>query len=358
MQARSSLRLGVGVFVLVVGLVLGPAGTLSSTAGLESGLDSASLGASTYRSFDDETTIVLQQGLGGYTGTSDTYLHAIWPNWPPGHAGNDQDRLWLQPGMDNVLIRFDLSRLPPGAQVLTATLSLKSYYAHGGGSLLVQGYQVLRPWVDAEATWNIPRDGDAWAGPGCTGIGTDHAFASCTSQTLSDPDRWYDFDVTDVVHDWATGAAENHGLVLKASPGGPYHIFRSANWWQTPSERPKLEITFHVVEPTATPTASPTATHTPTPTATPTDTLTPTETATPTLTPTPTGTATASPTQTSSPTPTGTSTRTPTVTLTPTQTPTFTPTPTPTPIRYWMYLPIIINDTPVLAGLPPLWWKQ
>ena len=192
MQARSSLRLGVGVFVLVVGLVLGPAGTLSSTAGLESGLDSASLGASTYRSFDDETTIVLQQGLGGYTGTSDTYLHAIWPNWPPGHAGNDQDRLWLQPGMDNVLIRFDLSRLPPGAQVLTATLSLKSYYAHGGGSLLVQGYQVLRPWVDAEATWNIPRDGDAWAGPGCTGIGTDHAFASCSSQTLSDSDRWYE----------------------------------------------------------------------------------------------------------------------------------------------------------------------
>jgi len=342
MQARISLRLGVIVSVLVVALMLGLAPTLSSTAGSEDALGSASLCASTCRNSGDETTIILQQGSDGYTGTSDTYLHSIWPNWPPGRAGNDADRLWLRSGQDNVLIRFDLSPLPPGTQVLTATLRLKSYYTQSGGTLLIQGYRVLRPWVDVEATWNMPRDGDAWAGLGCSGSGVDHAYVSCCGQTLTTTERWYDFDVTQVVRDWVTGAAENHGLVLTASSGGPYHIFRSANWWQTPSERPKLEITFYVVEPTATPTASPTATQTPTPTATPTDTPTPTETATP----TPTFTATATATTTLTPTSTGTSTRTPTVT------------PTPTPMQYRMYLPIIINDTPVLAGPPPVWWKQ
>jgi len=86
----------------------------------------------------------------------------------------------------------------------------------------------------------------------------------------------------------------------------------------------------HQVAPTATPTATSTATSTPTPTAT--NTPTPTPTATSTHTPTPTATWT--------PTPTATSTRTPTPTVTATETA------TPTPARRYTYLPLVLSTTP------------
>jgi hypothetical protein len=84
--------------------------------------------------------------------------------------------------------------------------------------------------------------------------------------------------------------------------------------------------------PTATPTATATATSTPSTTPTPTATITPTATPTPTATATPTPTVTPSPTTTATSTPTITPTPTVTPTATATLTPSTTPSPTPTPV--------------------------
>lgn len=112
---------------------------------------------------------------------------------------------------------------------------------------------------------------------------------------------------------------------------------------------------FSVDTPTATPTASetPTATITPTitPTATPSFTATRTPTATPTLTPT--ATATRTPTSTPTTTPSGTPTSTPTVTPTGTPTPTPTSTPTGTPTRTPTPTPTVTpTSTPVGPQIP------
>ena len=101
----------------------------------------------------------------------------------------------------------------------------------------------------------------------------------------------------------------------------------------TPTETPTATATAtHTPTPTAThtPTPTPTATHTPTPTATHTPTPTATHTPTPTATHTPTPTATHTPTPSPTHTPTSTPTAAATATFTPT--PTATPTPSPTPI--------------------------
>ena len=229
-------------------------------------------------------TIILQQGLNGYTGASDVYLDSIYPN--RAEELQDPDRLRLRPGQHTVLIRFDLSPLPLAAEVLSATLSLKSYYGHSTLPMVVEAYRVLRPWVDTEATWNSPRTGESWAEPGCRGTGADRAAVSSSTQTLTTTDRWYDFDVTSMARLWTMGAADNYGLVLEASPAPNHHIFRSVNWWLVPDDRPKLELIVHVPEPTSTPTRTPTPTDTATPTATPTKTATVTPTATETVTPT------------------------------------------------------------------------
>jgi hypothetical protein len=124
---------------------------------------------------------------------------------------------------------------------------------------------------------------------------------------------------------------------------------------------------------TSSPTSTPTATFTSSPTSTPTATLTftPTQTATASLTPseTPTGTYSPTPTNTLPPTNTQTgtltltlpSTDTPTFTLTatPSSTSTYTPTPSLTPTitpdgrNYLIFLPLVINKSPVLNAPQP-----
>jgi hypothetical protein len=347
MEVRKGLSASVIAALLIIALGLGALGTPSATAGrtrLSLAADLLQPAASTA-----QMTLVLQQGLEGYTGTSDTYINSFRPNWPPGHPGGEPDKLWLRPGLDNTLIRFELPPLLDGAEIRSATLTVKSYWSQSSGQMPVEVYQVLRPWVDVEATWNSPRDGEFWMGPGCTGPGTDRALTSCDTRTLTQV-GFYDFDVTAPVRNWTSGAAQNYGVVLAALPPTNYHILRSASWWEVPDDRPKLEIVFVPrPTPTATSTSTATATHTPTgtETSTPTGTATATPTLTETATPTPTETVTAGPTHTATPTPTVTRTRTstPVTTVTRTSTPTRTPT---LPSMRLIYLPVIIRDTPVL----------
>jgi hypothetical protein len=170
--------------------------------------------------------------------------------------------------------------------VLSATLSLRSHYAKSLTTpLVVEAYQVLRPWIDVEATWNGPRDGELWQEPGCTGGGVDRAYSPFDSQTLLRTNRWYDFDLTDLAADWVSGAAQNHGVLLVGLPPTNEHAFWSADYWRSPEERPRLELQVVLPPPTPTRTQTPTTTLTRTPTRTPTRTRSPTR--TPTLTRTP-----------------------------------------------------------------------
>ncbi len=246
-------------------------------------------------------TITLQDGVSpdGYVGTSDAFIESIFPNKRLGVE--DPDVLRLKSGRYHALIRFDLSPLPPGAEVLSAMLSLYSYSSDSSVSMVVEIYRLLRPWADSEVTWNEARAGDSWEGPGCSAAGIDHDTAPCSVQTLSSAERWYDFDVTSVVTLWASGAAQNDGFVLVPSASANSHRFRSADagWERYRFFRPKLVITYLI--PPETPTQTITPTSEATRTATPTQTTTPTSEAT----------HTATPSRTPSPTPTSVSVRTP-----------------------------------------------
>lgn len=294
MQVRRWIRVIAGGAFITVALITGPVGTPSGIAGPVVLPSAPSLLAPGSGGVPDpqaasaaqETTIILQQGLDGYAGTSDVYLDQLSPGRPQGLE--DADNLRVRPGLYNTLIRFDLSSLPRGTQVLSAMLSLRSHYAKSPTTpLVVEAYQVLRSWVDSEATWNGPQEGELWQGPGCTGAGLDRAYSPFDSQTLIRSDRWYGFDLTGLVDEWVNGAAPNHGVVLAGLPPTNEHAFWSADYWRSPAERPKLELHIVLPPPTPTPTQTPTITLTRTPTHTATRTLPPTRTSTPTRTPEP-----------------------------------------------------------------------
>ncbi len=344
----------------------------------------------------------LQEGLSGYTGTTDTYMFA----WNPTRTAGDESTLMMTTNnVRSALVRLDLSTLPAGAFNVRASLQLYVTQVPAN-PVQLHAFRVLRLWDEGAASWRNATAATNWSVSGCDGVGTDRESQPSYTASLPPRSRWVSFDLTDLVRAWLANPTTNHGVLIKAvlQSGAPYQTgeFVSSES-QDQGRRPRLVVGYALpptptptatstptetatpsATATATPTATPTMTHTPTdtptatatatptdtPTATATSTSTDTPTATHTVTETPTATATPSPTETSTPTATMTATPTETPTDTPTRTPkpstptwtpspsatpsptpsqtpsptwTFTPTATPTPTRYRAYLPLVLR---------------
>lgn len=228
-----------------------------------------------------------QEGIGGYAGTADTTLSSLEPHAALGSAPT----LTLSAGeVQNALVRFDLSALPPGAQVITAALELRLLAAPGGAPIAVDAFGVLRHWEEDEATWNLAFAGVPWGDAGCRRAGVDRRAALTDRRRVVYPDRPLTLDVTSLAHLWATDPAANHGLLLRALSRQAATLQFASRDHPDPALRPRLVVRYAL--PSGAPTPSPTPVESPTPTWTVTGTP---PTATPTGTPTPTPTATFTP---------------------------------------------------------------
>jgi uncharacterized repeat protein (TIGR01451 family) len=242
----------------------------------------------------------------------DTYLDSFRP------SNTNGGRTWLLLRGDDMwvpLLRFDVSAIQPGSEVVVAYLNL---YVPADADpdifrlpLKFAAYCVQRDWLANEATWYQATSGLAWEVPGAKG-----AADRCQSHEPNEvgevtvQDAWVrPVPVTNIVQRWVTEG--NYGLVLLGE-WADYGIAGRTAFLSSETgdlgHQPWLWVEWREPTPTPTPTSTPTATATPTPTPT----YTPTD--TPTVTPTHTPTSTATPTQT----PTAVPTDTPTVTPSPT----------------------------------------
>jgi len=278
--------------------------------------------------------VVLQPGLDGYAGVSDTYINFFDPE--ANFAANP--RLYVKgDGNYASLIRFALPDYLRDEHVLAATLQLRTRYRDKPLPCLLGTYRMQRAWTDSQTTWIKATSSEAWTTAGVWPSECD--TVPLDEQELSAADVWYSWDVTAAVREWLADPATNLGLLLRSQVSGSavYHFNSSED--NALDRRPKLVIVLveSEITPTATVTGEPSATVTlqpsatstlqPSATATNTPTATRTATRTPSLTPSPSVTGSAVPTATVTPSPTRTSTR----TATPTPTGTFTATPSPTP---------------------------
>jgi len=279
--AGSGLRLPSVGLAIVASLAL-----VGSFLALGGQADSLAPGSYAAVVVDPMETITLQDGV------SDTYAD----RYNETDNFDSEQTLKLRAGRYRILIQFDLSSLPEGVEVLAASLGLYCYDAESGTPVGVGVHQVLRPWLETEATWRRAAVGEPWEVAGCDGAADRVSTPAGDPQTLDGAGCWYDFDVTSVAQLRMTGEAENHGLVLMAVPASAGRTFylRSA-MSADPNVRPRLVITHSLSSASPTPTCSATPASTATPTATPTG----TETAIPTsrVTPTPTGSPTLRPLQ-------------------------------------------------------------
>jgi uncharacterized repeat protein (TIGR01451 family) len=119
-------------------------------------------------------------------------------------------RVRNSPDEQRGLLQWDLSSLPPGAEVVDA--SVKLYFTSGNSEVTVRLYQGDKVWNEASATWMLAQTGDPWAIPGgdfSTALGsfvapgTNNTYRSFSSSALEA-----------LVQGWIDGSINNRGILL------------------------------------------------------------------------------------------------------------------------------------------------
>jgi hypothetical protein len=186
---------------------------------------------------------VLQDGSGGYGGCSDNYMEASAATT----AYGDRERMRIcgygatTTNRQRALVKFDVSSIPAGTVVTSATLSLYAYdeTARKGTTGFYGAYPLTTNWVEIGSSWNKATTSIDW-----TAAGSDFASApDALSPKFGYVDVWYPFDVTARVQGWLDGTSTNHGWCIKVDDENRNNqdLFYSSDS-QTATTRPKLVI--------------------------------------------------------------------------------------------------------------------
>jgi autotransporter-associated beta strand protein len=134
-----------------------------------------------------------------------------------GQAGADT-QVGVYGGRDRTLLRFDLSTIPAGSTLHSATLTL---YANGYNNNTmgdpVQVFRATRPWTEFGALWATYDGTNNWTNPGGDAVGTTGQqltapYAVNTSDPASGgPMTW---NITPLAQEWLSGTYPNQGILL------------------------------------------------------------------------------------------------------------------------------------------------
>jgi hypothetical protein len=134
------------------------------------------------------------------------------------------------------LVKFDLSSLPAGSHVSSATLSM--YATNGSNSGNVALHRMTRDWTETGGNWATSDGSTAWTTPG----GDFHPTAVATT-AFAGANTWLSWDVTDLADKWLKGSLPNQGVQVRAGSGISSLVLASSDH-ATAAYWPKLAITF------------------------------------------------------------------------------------------------------------------
>jgi len=182
-----------------------------------------------------------QQGVNGYSGTTDTYLDASAPNFffsldetltvDDAHGEGEVVGADIRP--QQVLLKFDdiygdaLGQVPEGAQIFGGFLTVK-VRSPSAADARIQFHRMLQEW-DGFATWNDPQGG---AGGtilnGVTPDGVEAAHVADTTVTTPSQAGLVQIPLnTATLQAWANGALPNLGWVIISDSPNSYSFWSS-----------------------------------------------------------------------------------------------------------------------------------
>jgi len=100
------------------------------------------------------------------------------------------------------LIKFDITSLLPGAEIIDAQLGVRlvDCWDYPDTSRVIRTYRITFNWLEDSLTWDTgPAYGEAYGS---------RSIVSCVL-------GWYDFDVTNLVRGWQDGTYTNYGVMLR-----------------------------------------------------------------------------------------------------------------------------------------------
>jgi len=235
-------------------------------------------------------TVTLNPIMDTYMAGNDiTSNHASSDNLPIGELNNATGAL------RRTLIKFDLSQIPAGSVIISATLSLYNKVDYADTASVFRVYRVKQPWIENQVTWKVWKTGSNWSSPGGFGIGdaepTDIGSRNMTAnETLGTYDNWT--LTSSAIQEIIDGKFINNGFLIKSdtelNDGYTFASTHSNNGSYPPqlaivyegtaitTPTPNCSMAFSLSTPIVTPTPTPTITASPTSTPTPTPTLSPT----------------------------------------------------------------------------------
>lgn len=145
--------------------------------------------------------------------------------------GNDQ----------RTLMKFDLSGIPAGQQIDSATLTLFASTDFGGNliGLNMDVHAVTTPWIENQATWISASTGNPWTTAG--GDFDPFVYATSTANPANQkPVAW---NLNSLVQDWYDGSIDNEGLLIRSFEGNGL-TFYANNLFNPDELRPFLAIEF------------------------------------------------------------------------------------------------------------------
>jgi hypothetical protein len=183
-----------------------------------------------------QKTIIIQPGP---TDGKDTYLNSAFPNDPGGTGGGLMACAWTfggEFGIGRSLIRFDLSQIPSGTEILDARLTLffDPDYAYGlqFGENASYIEKITENWDEMTVTWNsLPN--------------TTNAGAVFIPKTQSSTQDLANINVTGLVSEWVLHPENNFGFIHKMAIEEIYCCTAySSSDKINANKRPKLVITY------------------------------------------------------------------------------------------------------------------
>jgi hypothetical protein len=166
------------------------------------------------------------------TDGKDTYVSSQFPTTTYCTSINMRVGHSAAPETARTFIQFDLSTIPSGSTVNSATLEVYGGFVFGTSSPIIQARQVTSPWSECTVDWN-----------------NQPSFSSNIIASDSDPvgsTNWWSWDVTSLVQNWMSGTATNDGFALVSDDESAVR----GVWFYTSDDtadaflKPKLTVNF------------------------------------------------------------------------------------------------------------------